>query len=123
MAWGHVLDALLNGSPWAIVIVLGLLGWKLRCEYVSVIDEKSAENREKDNKIQALNSELKNTVREMSEHVETVMQHAHEEALRIQNEGHAEIRKMQQEFQTTMAQLDGTLQGLCSAIQSSNRGR
>lgn len=122
MDWSTIISGVLDGSPWALVVVFGFFAWKLKGEYVKVIEEKNSEITAKDAKIQELNSELKTTTKEMGDHVESVLTKAHEEALRIQSEGHAETRELQREVNDTLSRLDATLQGLIVAVRSDGRG-
>lgn len=121
MDWTLIIEKILSGSPWAMLVALGVYHWRVRAQDLAVIEKKDGVIEEKDKNIKQLNAEFKDTIREMGQHVESVMENAHKEALELQETRVKETAESQRQLSTMMTRLDGTLQGLTTAIQSGGR--
>lgn len=118
MDWTPIIEGIMSGSPWALLIAMGWYHWRTRGQDLKVIAQKNATIEVKDAQIKTLNTEFKDTIREMGQHVENVMEKAHKEVRELQEVRVKETAKMQRQFATTMTKLDGTLKGLTTAVQS-----
>jgi hypothetical protein len=106
MDWDKVLNAFLSGSPWAVMLILGYVVYKLRDEYIKVIDEKEAIVEAKDKRIRELNDECKK-----------ILCDAALTASQIQEKRIEDATKNLKEMNHATADLNMTLNGLILAMR------
>jgi mevalonate kinase len=116
----ELFNKILDGSPWALLIAACFLFWKLRAEYIHIIDLKTAALSDKDAEIQALHREYKDTFREMSDHIEKLLSNAHKEFNELQEKRLKESMNTQQELHKVLAELDDTICRLTTSMRQSS---
>lgn len=118
MDWGKILDEVLSGSPWALLVIIGWWHWRSVRAHEKELERRQGVIESLGSQNTKLNREFKEVVVEMAGHVETVMQNAHEETLELQEKRVSETLAMQKEFAATMTQLNGTLQRIETAVHN-----
>jgi hypothetical protein len=112
MEWAVVIQKILSGSPWAILLGVCWYHWRTRAQNLSVIKEKDGVIKAKDEQIAVLNTEYRDMTREMAAHTVTILEAAKTEAVELQERRVKETVKMQKQFVTTMGDLKLTLDSI-----------
>jgi hypothetical protein len=117
MEWAVIVERILSGSPWALLLGVCWYHWRTRAQHLSVIKEKEGVVKAKDEQIQALNVEYKEAVTEMASHVEEIHKEARKEAVDLQERRVKETGKMQKQFVDAMSGLQTTLNALTERLR------
>lgn len=105
MDWTKVIDALLSGSPWAIVLVLGLVIWKMKTEYSSIIAIKDA-------KIDEAHIKMQKMLQDASAHTELVISTSNKTLSDIQDKRVNDMMDLQRDNLKALGELNATLSGM-----------
>jgi len=119
MDWTQVMEAILNGSPWGLLLGLLYIAWQMRKEYLKELQDKDDELEAARKELKEANTSKLSLALEASKHCEEVTVRAQEAISELHDKRAEDIILMQKEAISTMAVLNATLSGLIDAIRGS----